>query len=117
MTDAFHIRPARLEDAAAIARLQVDSYRDTYAGIFPRDYLDLFSYDDQASDWLALLSSATSDVILVAEALEANPARGFHQRLGAIQLEGRKLTVNAYEVAYGLPDIRMIPRRVSGGAT
>jgi len=171
MADTIHVRPARPEDAAAIARIQVDSYRSAYAGIFPQDYLDQFSYDDQESDWTQLLTSGTSDVVLVAEAgeaglagyalsrtpasyaapydselvslhvrralhrkglglrlvsasaaslaargcratmlwvLEANPARGFYERLGAIQLEGRKLTIHAYEVAYGWPDVRTI---------
>jgi ribosomal protein S18 acetylase RimI-like enzyme len=47
--------------------------------------------------------------------LEANPARAFYERLGAIRLEGRKLTVNAYEVAYGWPDIRLIAADGTGG--
>ena len=171
MADAIHIRPARREDAAALARIQVDSYRSAYAGIFPQEYLDQFSYDDQEVDWIELLTSASPDVILVAEAgdaqpagyavgrtqasydapydselvslhvrrslhhrgigrrlvsatadslaargcttmmlwvLEANPARAFYQRLGAVLLDGRKRMINAYEVALGWPDLRAI---------
>lgn len=173
MTDAVRIRPAQLEDAAAIARLQVDSYRTAYAGIFPQDYLHQFSYHEQEQerDWIRLLASPETEVVLVAEAgdgglagyalsrprasygagydselqslhvrralhrqgigprlvfasaahlaaadrkplmlwvLEANPARGFYERLGPVRLEGRKETVGAYEVAYGWPDIRAI---------
>jgi hypothetical protein len=67
MADAIHIRPARLEDAAAMARIQVDSYRSAYAGILPQDDVDQFSYGDQEGDWIRLLSSGTRDVILVAE--------------------------------------------------
>ena len=74
MADAIHVRPARREDAAALARIQVDSYRSAYAGIFPQDYLDQFSYDDQEVDWIQLLTSGTSDVVLVAEAGEAGLA-------------------------------------------
>ncbi len=171
MADAIHIRPPRREDAAALARIQVDSYRSAYAGIFPQDYLNQFSYDAQEVDWIEQLASASLDVILVAEAgdsqpagyavgrmqasydaprdselvslhvrrslqrrgigrrlvtalaaslaargcrammlwvLEANPARAFYERLGAVPLEGRKRTITAYEVAYGWPDIQAI---------
>jgi ribosomal protein S18 acetylase RimI-like enzyme len=172
VTDALHIRPARLEDAPALARLQVDSYRSAYAGILPQDFLDQFTYDDQERDWSEMLSPAARDVILAAEGgdsrlrgyavarapasfpppydcellslhvrqdvhrrgigralvsataealtarglralmlwvLEANPARGFYERLGAVQLDGRKPMINAHEVAYGWPDLRSIP--------
>jgi ribosomal protein S18 acetylase RimI-like enzyme len=47
--------------------------------------------------------------------LEANRARCFYERLGAIQLEGRKLTVHAYEVANGWPDIRAIAALATRG--
>jgi hypothetical protein len=73
MTDDLCIRPARLEDAA-IARLQVDSYHSAYAGIFPQDYLDRFSYEDQEGDWVRLLTSGTPDVVLVASIGDAQLA-------------------------------------------
>jgi len=68
MTDAIYIRAARPEDAGAIARIQVDSYRSAHAGILPQDYLDQLSYDEQESDWFELLTSGTPEVILVAAA-------------------------------------------------
>ena len=36
------IREANLADAMAIAMVQVDSWRTTYAGIVPQEYLDAF---------------------------------------------------------------------------
>lgn len=66
MSENIQIRPACLEDAAAIARLQVDSYRSAYAGIFPQDYLDQLSNNEQQGDRIEPLTSATSDVVLVA---------------------------------------------------
>ena len=33
------IRPAEIDDAAAIARVHVDTWRSTYAGIIPQHYL------------------------------------------------------------------------------
>ena len=38
------IREASPTDAAAIARVHVDSWRTTYAGIVPADYLANLSY-------------------------------------------------------------------------
>lgn len=39
------IRAARLEDAPGIARVHVDSWRTTYAGLVPADYLADLSYE------------------------------------------------------------------------
>lgn len=61
------VRNAMLGDCAAIARVQVDSYRTAYAGIFPQEYLDSFTYEEQEQDWRDLLSSGGEDIVLVAE--------------------------------------------------
>jgi GNAT superfamily N-acetyltransferase len=62
------IRTTTLDDCAAIARVQVDSYRAAYAGIFPQEYLDGFTYEEQEQDWRELLSSGGEDIVPVAEA-------------------------------------------------
>jgi GNAT superfamily N-acetyltransferase len=62
------IRKAQIEDSAGIARVQVDSYRTAYAGIFPQSYLDRFTYEEQEQDWRDLLTSEARDVLYVAEA-------------------------------------------------
>jgi ribosomal protein S18 acetylase RimI-like enzyme len=64
--DMHQIRQAVLSDSRAIARVQVDSYRTAYAGLFPRSYLDRFTYEEQEQDWLELLTTNTDDVLLVA---------------------------------------------------
>ena len=61
------IRPARLDDAAALSHLQVDSYRSAYAGLLPQDYLDHFTYEEQTHDWREWLSAPCQDIFLVAE--------------------------------------------------
>lgn len=61
------IRSATLEDAAAIAHIQVDSYRSAYAHIFPPAYLEHFSYAEQTQDWRDLISDGSQDILLVAE--------------------------------------------------
>jgi GNAT superfamily N-acetyltransferase len=47
----IRIRLAMPNDCEGIARVQVDSYRRTYAGIFPPEYLEHFSYQEQEKDW------------------------------------------------------------------
>ncbi|NOT55046.1 MAG: GNAT family N-acetyltransferase [Deltaproteobacteria bacterium] len=45
------IRAAHSDDALAIARVKVDSWRTTYAGIVPADYLANLSYEQQGRVW------------------------------------------------------------------
>ncbi|MEJ2212461.1 MAG: GNAT family N-acetyltransferase [Anaerolineae bacterium] len=63
----MNIRRANVHDSAALAHLQVDSYRSAYAALLPQSYLDHFTYEEQEQDWRDLLSSATSDVLYIAE--------------------------------------------------
>jgi ribosomal protein S18 acetylase RimI-like enzyme len=45
------IRRATVADAAAIARVHVDSWRFTYRGLVPQPYLDSLSYADREARW------------------------------------------------------------------
>jgi GNAT superfamily N-acetyltransferase len=47
----MRIRGAKIEDAAAIARVHVESWKMTYAGIVPQDYLDSLNVADRAAQW------------------------------------------------------------------
>ena len=69
--EAYHqpaivIRPATMADSASIAEMQVASYRATYAGILPADYLAGFSEEEQTADWRAWSAKHPDDVLLVA---------------------------------------------------
>ena len=48
---SFRVRAATLEDASSIARIHVDSWRSTYAGIVPAEYLARLSYRNRESLW------------------------------------------------------------------
>lgn len=62
------IRKARLEDAPAITRVHVDSWRSTYAGIVSAEYLAAISSEKRETMWRSLLSDpAGTDFICVAE--------------------------------------------------
>jgi GNAT superfamily N-acetyltransferase len=45
------IRRARTIDAAALARVQVDSWREAYPGLVPQSYLDSLSYEAHERHW------------------------------------------------------------------
>jgi ribosomal protein S18 acetylase RimI-like enzyme len=59
------IRKADLDDAAAIAHVQVQSWRTTYAGIVPDAFLAEMSEREQTARWQMLLTD--DNVVLVAE--------------------------------------------------
>lgn len=49
------IRPARPADAADLARIYVESWQDTYAGLLPHTVLSAMSPERQAARWLAVM--------------------------------------------------------------
>lgn len=65
--EAGLIRPARPEDAPQIARVHVDSWRTTYAGIVPNAFLENLSYERREVWWRHQLSEDRSSIFFVAE--------------------------------------------------
>ena len=63
----FRLRPAQSSDAAALACVQIDSWRSAYVGIVTDEYLAHFTYEEQELDWKDILASNENNVILVAE--------------------------------------------------
>ena len=64
----MHIRVANVPDAAAIAKVHVDSWRTTYTGIVPDEYLAQLSYEKQGQGWRDILSThGTEEFVYVAE--------------------------------------------------
>lgn len=49
------IRPADVDDAPAIARVHVDTWRSSYAGIVPQAYLDSMTVQNRTFVWVRLL--------------------------------------------------------------
>ena len=96
-TIPVEIRLATVEDADAIARTHVASWRATYPGIVPQVYLDSLSVEERAERWRSALIASTGMKIYVAECSEmicgfasGGPARaeitGFSGELYAIYL-------------------------------
>jgi GNAT superfamily N-acetyltransferase len=62
------VREAGIDDAPAIARVHVDSWRTTYAGIVPADFLSRLSYEQREDFWRRTLTdAAAAQVVLVAQ--------------------------------------------------
>jgi GNAT superfamily N-acetyltransferase len=53
----INIREANISDAAGLARVSVDSWRSTYSGIIPQEYLDSLTYENRTSRWEERLSN------------------------------------------------------------
>jgi len=71
------IREARCADAPAIGRVQVDSWRTTYAGLVPADYLASLSYEQQGQVWARSISSLSSAAAMYVAAAAAEGVVGF----------------------------------------
>jgi ribosomal protein S18 acetylase RimI-like enzyme len=90
------IRPARAEDAEAIARVRVDSWRETYRGMIPQTYLDAMKLEESRALWEKVLTAGSNVVsVFVAEHgadivgfasgnMLAEPKHGFDAELSAV---------------------------------
>lgn len=74
--EAAVIRGARLEDAADISRVHVESWRTTYRGIVPDAFLDGMSYEESERRWRERISGG-GGVFFVAELPENGDVVGF----------------------------------------
>jgi GNAT superfamily N-acetyltransferase len=64
----MHIRQATIADVAAIARVHVDSWRTTYKGLLPDDYLANLTYEQREPRWREILSKPVGhSLVYVAE--------------------------------------------------
>jgi L-amino acid N-acyltransferase YncA len=63
----MEIRDARPTDLPAIARVHVDSWRTTYAGLLPQSYLDALSYDTREARWQEVFGPESHSFLVVAE--------------------------------------------------
>jgi len=92
------LRPAHAGDAQAIARVRVDSWRETYRGMIPQAYLDAMQLETSRAMWEKVLTAGSSAVgVFVAELGAeivgfssgnrlAAPKHGFDSELSAIYI-------------------------------
>ena len=65
------IRVAQPDDATAIARVHIDSWRTAYHGLVPDAYLAELSYDESEGTWLRMLRDGAPCRLFVAETDDA----------------------------------------------
>ncbi|MCL6454130.1 MAG: GNAT family N-acetyltransferase [Alicyclobacillus sp.] len=86
------IRRATPADAAAVARVHVDSWRTTYRGIVPNDFLDGMSYEASAARWQRLFAAGDPDyamfVATVGDGTVIGFANGGHIRTADPEFSG-----------------------------
>ncbi|MBM7579122.1 GNAT family N-acetyltransferase [Jeotgalibacillus terrae] len=61
----MNIRKATPQDAAGIAKVQVDTWRTTYRGMVPDDYLDQMTYSRREEVWGKIIEDG--QIVYVAE--------------------------------------------------
>ncbi len=97
----MHIREANVPDAAAIAKVQVDSWRTTYTGVVPAEYLAQLSYEQHEQVWRDILSTqGATEFVYVAEAEVSNIigfASGGPERSGNIVYKGELYAIYLLE--------------------
>ena len=97
----MHIREANVPDAAAIAKVHVDSWRTTYTGVVADEYLAQLSYKQHEQVWRDSLSiHSTTEFVYVAEAEASNIigfASGGPERSGNTAYEGELYAIYLLE--------------------
>lgn len=73
----FAIRPATPLDAPGIARVHVDSWRTTYAGIVPQDYLDSLTHERREQYWQKALGNPNNRSFVYVAQSSAGEIVGF----------------------------------------
>jgi hypothetical protein len=71
------IRPAVVDDAPAIARVHIESWKTTYAGIFPDNLLGQLSVPDRTRFWTETLAKPADRFITLVACDEAGRPVGF----------------------------------------
>jgi ribosomal protein S18 acetylase RimI-like enzyme len=95
------IRPPRISDAEGIAKAHVDSWRTTYPGIVPDDYLARMSYEQRSGVWQSVLSEADETkpnyVAVDDDAVVVGFAGGGPERSGDPELDGELYVLHLLE--------------------
>lgn len=112
------VRSARLGDARAIAQVQVASWRSTYRGLVPADYLAAMTVEEHSARWIRLLQEpAHLELTFVAETDEevVGFAMGGREREGDHRYRGELYAIYLLREAQGLGYGRSLVSAVAAG--
>jgi ribosomal protein S18 acetylase RimI-like enzyme len=109
------VRPATLEDAAGIARVHVSSWRTTYRGLLPGDFLASLSDEHYADRWRRVIGEGSSRVFVVDAADEiVGFASGGRERAGESGFVGELYAIYVVDSAQRQGHGRELVRAVAG---
>ncbi|MET3116290.1 ribosomal protein S18 acetylase RimI-like enzyme [Undibacterium sp. GrIS 1.8] len=86
------LRRATVADAQAIAAVRIESWRATYRGIMPDEYLDEMKLDDSTAIWTRILNTSADELRCVFVAIADDEIIGF---ASGILLKEEKQGMNA----------------------
>jgi ribosomal protein S18 acetylase RimI-like enzyme len=116
------IRSATPDDAAAIARVHVASWKEAHAGVLPAEYLDTLGPESRLDEWTRILSEGRGNTV-VAEAdgrtlgfASWGPSRDEDAEGGDLELYAIYLDPEAWGRGVARDLMRTVLADVSGGA-
>jgi len=94
------IRPAKLEDAPAIARVHVASWQSTYQGMLPEEFLESLSETGYADRWKRVIGEGSSRVYVAEHEGEVvGFASGGRERAGETGYTGELYAIYVIDAA------------------
>jgi GNAT superfamily N-acetyltransferase len=109
-------RPAEVEDAAAIARVHVATWRSTYRGLLPDDFLDSLDEAGYEERWGRIVGDGSSLVYVAADGPDVvGFASGGRERAGESGYEGELYAIYVLRESQGRGHGRRLVEAVVGG--
>src|ERR1700687_4035722 len=110
------VRPATLDDARDIANVHVASWRTTYRGMLPDDFLASLSEEHYAERWKRVINEGSSRVFVVDEPAGETVgfASGGRERAGEGTFAGELYAIYVLDSAQGRGHGRELVRAVAG---
>ena len=94
------IRPAKLDDAPAIARVHVASWQSTYQGMLPEEFLESLSETGYAERWKRVIGEGSSRVYVAEHEGEVvGFASGGRERAGETGYTGELYAIYVIDAA------------------
>jgi len=113
------IRSADVDDAAAIARVHVLSWRSTYYGLLPPEFLESLTETGYADRWRRFISERSSRIYVVQEGDDRSAVVGFasggRERAGETGYAGELYAIYLIESSQRRGYGRELVRAVAGG--
>lgn len=110
------VRPAEVDDAAAIARVHVATWRSAYRGVLPEDFLASLDEGGYTDRWRRIVADSTSRVYVAENAHGViGFASGGRERAGEDGYSGELYAIYVLEEAKGRGHGRRLVQAVVNG--